>query len=738
MFHKIDIIKIISISMLLFFNYLLSQTQFWDKTNGPYGCKVNAIAFTNSEVIYIGTEGQGIYISIDNGLSWSKVEDNINIENVNSIAINDSGYIFVSCDKEDLSSGIYRSEDQGKTWIEIASIQGEIIIYKIDTLFISTKYNSILRSDNNGDDWIYLGEQPSTPWAIWDIAIDTSGNLWVASPGYVSQNITNPENYNIMKESDKWLQGVYFSIDKGLSWVNLTEDNLDFTITSIITNSLGTIITSTYPEYANMYFWSNNYGQTWQEVINGNRPPGANSLCFFNDSVAFSGTRNGIYKTSNSGANWTKQPTDFNDKVNIINNSPNDLIFAGTDYAILYSDDAGTTWQESFDGLPEVPTYALLTINNNIHAGGASGGIFKSVDKGGSWTSHRKVNDPYRTNLGSQNIYALESDFNDRIFAGSSDWGTLYYSDDGGISWDISEFSTSQDQGAVWSLLVDDSNYVYLGTNGAGLWISKDNGLTIEFSGISFGWIRALAKGRDGSIYVGTHNQGVSRSQNHGASWTQINNGLPSSPVYTITVSEENIVYAGTNYGLYRLNGNDLLWEEVNSDLGEKDVSSILTQPDGKLFIGTFFNGVYYSSNYGDSLVKLNAGLEDNRVWTFGVDNANYLFVGTNKGVYKSTSPISSIKTQNKNNVSVINLNQNYPNPFNPSTTIEFSLPKSEFTTLKVYNILGKEVMTIVSQKLNPGKHTYLFDGNNLACGVYYYFLVAGGYSEMKKMILLR
>lgn len=81
---------------------------------------------------------------------------------------------------------------------------------------------------------------------------------------------------------------------------------------------------------------------------------------------------------------------------------------------------------------------------------------------------------------------------------------------------------------------------------------------------------------------------------------------------------------------------------------------------------------------------------------------------------------------------------QNYANPFNPSTTIKFTLPISELTTLKVYNILGKEVATLVSTKLNSGNHTYTFDGKNLASGVYYYQLIAGNYREVKKMILLR
>lgn len=80
----------------------------------------------------------------------------------------------------------------------------------------------------------------------------------------------------------------------------------------------------------------------------------------------------------------------------------------------------------------------------------------------------------------------------------------------------------------------------------------------------------------------------------------------------------------------------------------------------------------------------------------------------------------------------------NYPNPFNPSTSIEFSLPKSEFVTLKVYNVLGIEIATLVSEELNEGNHVYQFNGNNLTNGIYYYKLVAGKYKEVRKMLLVK
>jgi hypothetical protein len=83
-------------------------------------------------------------------------------------------------------------------------------------------------------------------------------------------------------------------------------------------------------------------------------------------------------------------------------------------------------------------------------------------------------------------------------------------------------------------------------------------------------------------------------------------------------------------------------------------------------------------------------------------------------------------------------LYQNYPNPFNPSTTIEFMLPKSAFVTLKVYNLLGEEVATLVSENLSAGKYKYLWDATGLATGVYFYRLHAGEYKQTKKLILMR
>ncbi|MCX8105743.1 MAG: T9SS type A sorting domain-containing protein [Ignavibacterium album] len=81
---------------------------------------------------------------------------------------------------------------------------------------------------------------------------------------------------------------------------------------------------------------------------------------------------------------------------------------------------------------------------------------------------------------------------------------------------------------------------------------------------------------------------------------------------------------------------------------------------------------------------------------------------------------------------------QNYPNPFNPNTKIQFSVSTAEFVSLKVFDVLGNEVATLVSEQLTPGIYQHNFDATNLSSGVYYYKLQAGNYSETKKMILMR
>ena len=81
---------------------------------------------------------------------------------------------------------------------------------------------------------------------------------------------------------------------------------------------------------------------------------------------------------------------------------------------------------------------------------------------------------------------------------------------------------------------------------------------------------------------------------------------------------------------------------------------------------------------------------------------------------------------------------QNYPNPFNPATKIRYSLPKNGLVTLKIYNVLGREVQTLISEIQTQGEHLVEFDGSALSSGIYFYKLEAARFSQVKKMILMK
>jgi hypothetical protein len=83
-------------------------------------------------------------------------------------------------------------------------------------------------------------------------------------------------------------------------------------------------------------------------------------------------------------------------------------------------------------------------------------------------------------------------------------------------------------------------------------------------------------------------------------------------------------------------------------------------------------------------------------------------------------------------------LEQNYPNPFNPATTIQFTIPERKMVSLRVYNLLGQEVATLVEEEKPAGSYEVVFDASELPSGSYFYKIIAGNFVETKKMILIK
>lgn len=113
--------------------------------------------------------------------------------------------------------------------------------------------------------------------------------------------------------------------------------------------------------------------------------------------------------------------------------------------------------------------------------------------------------------------------------------------------------------------------------------------------------------------------------------------------------------------------------------------------------------------------------------------------VGSNGVILKTvTGGITSVSNNSSEIPSGYILNQNYPNPFNPVTKIKFEIPEEGLTEIIIYDMLGKEVQTLINRNLEAGRHEVTFDGSNVVSGIYFYKITSGNFSQLKKMVLIR
>jgi outer membrane protein assembly factor BamB len=213
---------------------------------------------------------------------------------------------------------------------------------------------------------------------------------------------------------------------------------------------------------------------------------------------------------------------------------------------------------------------------------------------------------------------------------------------------------------------------------------------------------------------------------------------------------DDILVASFASNGFNCLSGLDgtLLWDyQMNYQYGVASVPDINFDGIDDVITGDQ-NGTFYCiSGKGDSLLFSHTFTGDriNSVNVMPSIDGNFSFellAGTKNGLVNCFS--GGVDT-NSTNISSINslpvgfqLFQNYPNPFNPATNIQFSLGSDQLVTLKIYDILGSEITTLVDERKSQGNYTIIWDASEFPSGVYFYRLQAGGFIEVKKMIILK
>ena len=328
-------------------------------------------------------------------------------------------------------------------------------------------------------------------------------------------------------------------------------------------------------------------------------------------------------------------------------------------------------------------------------------------------------------------------------------------------------------------IFISTGDGIYISTNGGTNWIKKSNGIVVG-GGAIYIFAESIYE-LNGTLFTGTHT-GIYRSTNGGENWivTNISGSHVGAMNFTLHngklfAARENI---NTPYGYYS-NDSGVTWSFLTA-LNLPTIT-FFSEP-GKLWSGTI-HGVWLSTNNGTSWVHRGAGLgpdpynpsiirinqslltsvkvgnpsvyiseNEGLLWT-DVGNGlqslsaiseltifgNNVIIATSGGLYQR--PISQLTgvVQTSNQLpKKYSLSQNYPNPFNPVTKIKFDVPKSSYTKIVLYNILGEEISTLVKDKLSAGSYEVEWDGSGYPSGVYFYILITDEYVDTKKMVLLK
>lgn len=461
-------------------------------------------------------------------------------------------------------------------------------------------------------------------------------------------------------------------------------------------------------------------GTTWQLKTS----PNAGSINYGLDAIDsltawVTGTVGGsadvsIWKTTDGGATWTSQynnPTGFGDGIRFFDANNGFYIgdpdpYPSTNWELLTTTDGGTTWTR-------VPLANFPPADSANGEFGAAAGI----DIFGSTVWF--------------NTYSGVAGTPDRV----------YKSTDMGLNWTVSSFNpVGGTSGSNYVAFSDANNGVVVALDGS-LATTTDGGATwAVVSGTAFRFATNVPL-FNGFIAVGSAGV-ISASSDGGATWTPMTSGTTNT-LYVVEATTNNAWAAGNSGTILKLSGNPVPVELTSfaASVVGKNVTlnwATATETNNRGF------EVQRRSSTGDfiamAFVEGHGTTQQVQAYTYSdknVESGKYSYrlkqVDLN-GSFKYSNLVEvDVKVPNK-----FELSQNYPNPFNPTTTISYEIAKETIVSLKVYDVIGNEIATLVNETKPAGSYQVVFDAANLSNGVYFYKIQAGNFTATKKLILMK
>lgn len=723
-------VKLIIIILFVFPFCLLSQNRWQFVNPQPTGYELNKIEKDMYGNLWICGEAGTLMKSSDEGHSWYQV-DLMAYSMLYDISTVDNKIWVVG-----VNGMIFSSTDNGETW-KSKSLGNEKALIKVqfineNTGWILTNNKLVFRTTNGGETW--EASSINTNWTDNDMYFFSNedgfiitgyiyyspfSQIPIETRGSLLRTTDGGRSWNTVKDGTVKMNSIYFldqnnifisafdvkekgllikSSNTGTTWDTLeTNANYSEIIFKDINNGIG--IGSTYLGK------TTNGGKDWSETNLENissRLSRLNSIQFYRDKYYTVGDNGCIFESNNSENSWINLQKSLSIDYGLLRG----VTFIDSLYGFVYGQrwgdysqkesllinttDGGMTWSNCIS--PDNSGFYILKKHNNLIWATSQRTVYKSVDNGSSWLSVISVDDDFIRDI------ALRGENIIGIIYGK----TLKISFNGGVDWTTKSFSNLNVSFLKKLIIIEEKKWFLLAHGGIGepTFVSTDIGgswnlLNRNFTSMEFVDDK-IGYAIDSTIY---------KTVDGGNSWIEVNKTMKKNTYWTSTLFflDESTGWIRSSSNLYFTNDAGNNWVQ---ELG--------------------FSG---DPNYPE-FSSINILNRDN-VWA----------VSSNGAILKMIPGKASGIVQLKEHIpTFVKLYQNFPNPFNPETTILYTIPHAEHVTLKVYDVLGREVATVVDEFKHAGTYSSKLNTQNykMSSGIYFYRLQAGNYSETMKLILLK
>lgn len=696
----------------------------------------------NPDELIIGTWAKGVYKSEDKGETWTELQIPLSVEStVYAVEYSTNGNVYLASDE-----GFYFSSDGGSTWTErnnglphkkiwnmkLIENNSNPIIYVVlittgDEGNASSFKGGIYKSEDDGNSWNNISgnlpvmQSDGMLYYYWKFTV----NHEKPNSIYIGTSVGSPEESASAYE--EW--GVYKTENGGSSWRKTDYDVSEGWMDQTFFDERHALVLSIAPSDTNTIYWGRDWmykstdaGNSWKQIYTvkkGDAWTGTGFELMMTEDIAFSPSDPdkifvgyddmGPFRSTDGGMSF--KPLD-----------PKMDPYDGYDAAkdIFVDPENGDIYLSRYDG-----------VGSALESGFSFGRIYKSVDNGETFEDISNGFPDGRPDLAV--------DFS----SGTPGGRTLYSASFG--------------------------NGIYKSTNSGNNWFSINNGLNEDVAGA---WAVKINPNNNAELFLGINNfgegSGLYKSTDAGETWFRLSS-FPAYDVLSIEIDNRNIIYCGAteNYdwsvagGLYKSTDGGDSWEEIFdypriADIAinqeNPDLLFVVSQPWYDIWLPDVLPGIFRSSDAGENWTIITSDLAHSYVLfaKFNPHNVSQLFVGTGGGGLWVNDNVTSIENEIAGPPESFKLYQNYPNPFNPVTTIKFSIPSNGTSgiynaLLKVHDILGQELRTVIDKELSPGTYRANFDGGDFASGVYVYTLQISDkaknevlYMSSMKMLLLK